>query len=103
MWQVPKVWDHHDFIEIFGVWAETRRYALEVDHQPRFNRFTSLHFAAKVATAFRRAASMAHIQRFRLAKELCAFAQDQMESIEYHIAKLMQRLRGQRRRLADVG
>ena len=75
-WWEPKILDYNTYQELWIVWNETRRHAYQVDFLPRFNRFGPFQFAAKAATAFRKAAEVAHYHRLYKAQELCNFAQD---------------------------
>ena len=75
-WWEPKILDYNTYKEIWIVWNETRRHAHQVDFLPRFNRFGSFQFAAKAATAFRKAIEVAHYHRLYTAQELCDFAQE---------------------------
>ena len=75
-WWEPKIWAHRQYKELWAVWAETRRHAHACDSLPRFERFGPHHFMAKLQTAFRKAAEVAHINRFKLATELCDFVVD---------------------------
>ena len=76
LWWEPKALDCNTCKEIWIVWNETRRHAHQINFLPRFNRFSPLQFAAKAATAFRKAAEVAHYHRLYTAQELCDFAQD---------------------------
>ena len=75
-WWVPKVWSHREYKELWMVWAEVRRHAHACDSLPRFERFGPQHFMAKMQTAFRLAAEVAYINRFKLATELCDYVID---------------------------
>ena len=67
---------YETYKEIWIVWLETRKHIHQVDFLPRFNRLGPLQFAAKAATAFRRAAEVAHFHRLYIAQDLCSFAQE---------------------------
>ena len=76
LWWEPKIMDFNTYKEIWRVWIETRKYTHQVDLLPCFNRFRLLQFAAKTATAFRKAAEVAHFYRLQTAKDLCLVAKD---------------------------
>ena len=82
LWWDPKIMDYNTFKQIWIVWIETRRHCHQVDFLPRFNRLGPLQFAAKAATAFRRAAEVAHYLRLETAQELCDFAQDLAQNFQ---------------------
>jgi hypothetical protein len=94
-WWIPQIFSHSEYKQLFAVWLEVRRHAHEVDFLPKFNRFKAIHFAAKAATAFRKAAVMAHLARFKLSAELCEFAHDKAPLFEMWAADI---LHAQRRR-----
>ena len=73
-WWDPKIWSHHQYKELWSVWAETRRHAHQCNFLPRFDCFRPQQFMAKVLTAFRKAAEVAYLNKFRLATKLCEFA-----------------------------
>ena len=73
LWWDPKIMDYETFKQIWIVWIETRRHIHQVDFLPRFNCLGPLQFAAKAATAFRRAAEVAHFHRLHIAQDLCDF------------------------------
>ena len=82
LWWDPKIMDYDTFKQIWLVWIETRRHIHQVDFLPRFNRLGPLQFAAKAATAFRRAAEVAHFLRLQTAQELCDFAQESAQNFQ---------------------
>ena len=67
IWWEPKIMDFNTYKEIWMVWVETRKHVHQVNFLPRFNRFGPLQFAAKTATAFRKAAKVAHFNRLKMA------------------------------------
>ena len=72
-WWDPKTWSHSQYKELWSVWAETRKHAHQCDFLPKFYRFGPQQFMAKVVTAFRKAAKVAFLKRFKLAAKVCKF------------------------------
>ena len=93
MWWEPKALDHNTYKQVWLVWTEVRRHALECDFLPRFDRFGPLQFTAKVTTAFKKAAETAHYLRYNTAKELCQFVLEKTQSLPHDCHELLRDLR----------
>ena len=92
-WWEPKALDYATYKQIFLVWAEVRRHALECDFLPRIDRFGPLQFTAKISTAFKKAAETSHYLRYNTAKDLCYFALEQTQSLPHYCHELLRDLR----------
>ena len=76
-WGPEQIWSNSQYCQLFTVWAVLQHHSHEVDLLPRISRLQAIHFAAKAATGYRRAAMVAQKRHMRLASELCEYAHEE--------------------------
>ena len=102
-WWPDRIWSNSQYRQLFTVWGVLRHHAHEVDLLPRISGFQAVHFAAKAATGYRRAAMVAQMRHMRLASELCAFAHEESKYFEFYCDQILVEKRQQdRRRRGDL-
>ena len=88
-WWPEQIWNSSQYRQLFTVWAVLRHHAHEVDLLPRIARLQAIHFAAKAATGYRRAAMVAQARHMRLALELCEYAHEESRYFELYCEEIL--------------
>jgi len=97
-WWPEHIWSNNQYRQLFTMWAVLRHHAHEVDLLPRFARLEPIHFAAKAATGYRRAAMVAHCRHMRLASEFCDYAHNESGYFGLYCEQILSEKREQTRR-----